>query len=278
MTIQLQFDSNGETITAEVDERGGGELVILDEKLEWNDMLEAMGGQKTPLGLLNYLWNDPDVAAKTLDICLHRDEFTIGKGRGRQWYKLNDPDVRLVLSFHLPICDRIVVASSGDGYSIDQRLVMLTGMARMNVAIFLAQYTGSDLLPYARRELEDTLDQDGIKHLIEHGDARIYLPGDRFDLIMRMNDAYKAYALGVYKWITKNQENALLASIESEPDLAAALMYSNLLPTEIMEHARRLKDPEMRLYASRIIGSLSRAQREQLISEDERRQIFRRAR
>jgi hypothetical protein len=243
MTIQLQFESDGKIITAEVEERGEGELVILGESLEEAQLMEFMTGQKSPLLLLDYLWNDLEVAAEPFGVCMSRDSFTVGRGATLQWYQINDPDVRLVLSFWLPTSGRLMVAIQGQGYSIEQRLIMLTGMGHMNIAIFLAQYVGDDLLPYKRRELEDTLDEESTWHLIQHGDTRTYKPEDRFELTMRVGDMRKSYALASYKWYTKKQELEIISSMTKQYALALALCNTtNLTPNEIMEHADRLRN------------------------------------
>lgn len=270
MNIRWHFTSGGEEIEVEIEDVGGSEprLVFLNYEIGYDILMESMGDEPSTAFLLNYLWHAEAVATKDFQVCLSDAEFTIAM-QG-DWYHLGSTDARFILSFKLPPSDRVMIAASGNYYTIEQRVAMLQDSQA--IADFLRIYNKKDLSEEARMDLEESLEDEDKFQLACHGVAKsygYYQSDRRFRLVMETNDQIKARYISVYEnRMTAAQERQLIASITSEEYLFEALCHARqLYAEEIMIHARKITNELLRRDLSMEAPGLSFEQRRYLMGK-----------
>ena len=143
MTEQHQFQSDGETVTVEIEENENGEkdLIFVDYNLTRDRAVLEFGYPPTRALILAALWEDPN-RAQVFAVCYSNNDFYIFD----QWCMLGNPEARLILSYSLDSAERGSVAALGVGFNPEQRLRMATHKDDpTSTSIFLAYYMGTGL-------------------------------------------------------------------------------------------------------------------------------------
>jgi len=221
MTEQHQFQSDGETVTVEIEENENGEkdLIFVDYNLTRDRAVLEFGYPPTKALLLATLWEDPN-RAQAFAVCYSNDDFYMFN----QWCMLGDPEIRVILSYGLDSAERGSVAALGVGFNPEQRLRVATyGNDPVSISVFLAHYRGTDLPRGTRAELQAALPPADKCWLAWN--SRNHDSNERFELVLEATDDCKLTALkGTGLIVIKGKkELALLNSITNDETLARAL-------------------------------------------------------
>lgn len=274
MTIQLQFESDGEPVTVEVRNlhKDGffEDLVFLDYDIEYDIAVVAMGGNPSTALLLHYLWYDEEVAGEAWEICVRDEEFVFHGHANQPWVRLNNVNARTILSFGSPSGERGYIASIGKKFTIEQRISMLEGTKQDDICSFLTHYTGNDLLHDRRLELESRLDADHKGEMALRSGYYTYRsnPGEFFRILLESTDKQRMYGTQHYE-LSRKEIILLLDAMTDEYYIMAtlAMWHENLTSDDIMDYATKIKDHKLRFKIGMNGLGLSDEQRRQLMGE-----------
>jgi hypothetical protein len=243
VTNQYQFRSDGQTVTVEITDDGN--LVFIDHDLAYDIGSIEFGYKPTTAALLSELWGNSNPGF-VFNACLEDSTF---KAFNR-YNRLENIEARIILSYSLEPYDRGAVASSGVGFTIDQRIQMATYKdSSESVMTFLVHYepstariTKPDLTPQKRRELYKYLTPEDKWQVVLHA---VYLDdSERFSLILECGNDAKLEALRHRPVIMKHKrEMYLLNSIDDDETLARALCFVRLIKgQDFKDQAHRVRD------------------------------------
>jgi len=246
MSEQYQFQSDGETVTVEVEENTDStkNLVFLDYNLERDQAALEFGYPPTRALILAALWEDPN-RAQAFAVCYSNDDFYMFN----QWCMLGDPKIRVILSYSLDPEERSSVAALGVGFSLEQRLRMATyENDPRSISVFLAHYNGTDLPREERNRLQAQLSPEDRCWLAAN--SRNHDSNERFELVLESTDNCKLNVLkrlspiGTSLIVIKGKkELALLNSITNDETLARALCMVHFTRNyDYINQVKRIQD------------------------------------
>jgi hypothetical protein len=241
MSEQYQFQSDGETVTVEIEENENGEkdLIFVDYNLTRDRAVLEFGYPPTHALILATLWEDPN-RAQAFSVCYSNDDFYIFD----QWCMLGNPEARTILSYSLDSAERGSAAALGVGFSPEQRLRMATyGDDPVSISVFLAHYNGTDLPRGTRAELQAALPPADKCWLAWN--SRNHNSNERFELVLEATDDCKLNVLKRTSLIVikGKKELALLNSITNDETLARALCLVRFVRNyDYIDQVKRIQD------------------------------------
>jgi hypothetical protein len=234
---QYQFESNGETVTVEID--ADGSLTFVDYDPTYDEALMEFKYPPTRAILLSALWEDSNTAEK-FAACYSNDDFFMFD----QWNILGDTEARIILSYSLESGERGSTAALGTGFNLEQRLRMATYHDDTNaISIFLAYYGGDGLTRHKKQELQAMLSPEDKCWLAHH--SRRHGESEVLDLILESTDECKFRVLKDRTLLVckKKRELAILNSITDDEMLARALcVIKHVDGQDFRDQAKRIQD------------------------------------
>jgi hypothetical protein len=146
---------------------------------------------------------------------------------------------------------------------------MLEGTKQDDLCTFLTHYTGNDLLPDRRLELESRLDADHKGELALRSGYYTYRrnPGEFFRILLESTDKQRMHGTQHYE-LSRKEIMVLLDAMTDEYYIMATLANVSLSSDDVMSYATKIKDSRLRFKIGMNARGLSDEQRRWLMGEE----------